>query len=76
MHISCGIYIQTIRDIIKELKQLISDMFLYRYLIYNDREQTLNGLPKSHEINVILSLSKSLNVKFEKLIIHTLKHKK
>jgi hypothetical protein len=35
MHIICAICVRTIRDSIKELKRLIDNVLLYRYLTYN-----------------------------------------
>jgi hypothetical protein len=51
LHISCAICVQTIRDSIKELKRLIGDIVLYRYLTYNDLEQTIEAIPTSHDIS-------------------------
>jgi hypothetical protein len=72
MHISCTVCAQTVHDNIKELKRLICDAFLYRFLPYNDLIQTVNVVPTSYDIKLILSLYKSLQGKQEKLIIHSL----
>jgi hypothetical protein len=72
MQISCAICVQTVRDSIKELKRLIGDVFLCRYLTYNDLEQAVNAVPTSHDIDDILPLYKSFKGKRRKLIIHSL----
>jgi hypothetical protein len=36
MHISCAICVQSVRDSIKELKRLIDDVTLYRYITHDD----------------------------------------
>jgi hypothetical protein len=59
MHFSCPIWVQTVRDSIKELKKLIDNAFLCRYLTYNDFEQTINVIPTSHVIDEVLPIYKS-----------------
>jgi hypothetical protein len=61
MHISYALCAKTICDSIKELKILIGDVLLYRYLIYNDLEQTVDAFRTSHDLDEILPLYKSLN---------------
>jgi hypothetical protein len=60
MHISYAFCVRTIRDSIKELKRLIGDVFLYRYLTYSDLEQAVNAIAISHNIDEILPLYTSL----------------
>jgi hypothetical protein len=61
-----------VRDRIKELKKLIGDVVLYRYLTYNDLEQTIEAIPTSHDINEILPIYKNLKEKHSKIILHSL----
>jgi hypothetical protein len=72
LHISCAICAQTVRDRIKELKRLIGDVVLYRYLTYNDLEQTIEAIPRSHDIDEILPIYKSVTGKHGKIILHAL----
>jgi hypothetical protein len=43
MQISCAIFIQTAGDIIMELKKLIRNVIVYRYLPYDDLENAINA---------------------------------
>jgi hypothetical protein len=45
---------------------------LYRYLTYNDLEQTIEGIPTSHDIDKILPIYKNLKGKHRKIILHSL----
>jgi hypothetical protein len=72
LHISCAICVQTVPDSIKELKRLIGDVVLYRYLTYNDLEQTIEAIPTSDDIDEILPLYKGLTGKHGQIILHAL----
>jgi hypothetical protein len=56
----------------QELKRLIGDVALYRYLTYNDLEQTIEAILPSHDIDEILPIYKNLNGKHSKIILHSL----
>jgi hypothetical protein len=45
---------------------------LYRYLTYNNLEQTIEAIPTSHDIDEILTIYKSLTGKHGKIILHSL----
>jgi hypothetical protein len=45
---------------------------LYRYLTYNDLEQTIEAIPTSHDIDEIFPIDKSLIGKHGKIILHAL----
>jgi hypothetical protein len=53
MHISCAICVQSVRDSIKDLKRLIGDVTLYRYITHDDLEKTLEAMPTTHTIDEI-----------------------
>jgi hypothetical protein len=53
MHISCAICVQSVRDSIKDIKRLISDVMLYRYITHDDLEKTLEAIPPTHTIDEI-----------------------
>jgi hypothetical protein len=59
-------------DSIKELKRLFGDVVLYRYLTYNDLEQTIEVIPTSHNIDEIIPIYKNLKGKHSKIILHSL----
>jgi hypothetical protein len=65
MHISCAICVQTVRDMIKQLKRLIHPVFLYRNLPFIDFQQTVNVVRTSLGIDEILPLSKSFKKTWE-----------
>jgi hypothetical protein len=72
MHISCAICIQSVRDSIKELKRLIGDVTLYRYITHNDLEKTLEAIPTTHTIEEIEPVYRRLQGKHGKIILHSL----
>jgi hypothetical protein len=71
MHISCAICVQSVRDSIKELKRLIGDVTLYRYITHEYLEKTLETIPTTHIINEIEPIYKSLKRKHGKIILHS-----
>jgi hypothetical protein len=71
MHISCAICVQSVRDSIKELKRLIGDVTVYRYITHHDLEKTLDAIPGTHTIDEIEPVYRSLKGKQEKIIIHS-----
>jgi hypothetical protein len=72
MHISCAICVQSVRDSIKELKRLIGDVTLYRYITHDDLEKTLEAIPTTHTIDEIEPIYRSLKGKHGKIILHSL----
>jgi hypothetical protein len=72
MYISCAICVQSVRDRIKELKRLISDVTLYRYITHDDLEKTLGSIPTTHTIDEIKPIYRSLKGKYGKIVIHSL----
>jgi hypothetical protein len=72
MHIGCAICVQSIRDSIKELKRLIGDVTLYRYITHDDLEKTLEAIPTTHGIDEIEPMYRSLKGKHGKIILHSL----
>jgi hypothetical protein len=72
MYISCAISEQSVRDSIKELKRLIGDVTLYRYITHDDLEKTLEAIPTTHTIDEIEPIYRSLKGKRGKIIIHAL----
>jgi muramidase (phage lysozyme) len=72
MHISCAICVQSVRDSIKELKRLIDDVTLYRYITHDDLEKTLEAIPITHTIDKLEPVYRSLKGKHGKIIIHSL----
>jgi hypothetical protein len=72
MHISCAICVQSVRDSIKELKRLIGDVTLYRYITHDDLEKTLEVIPTTHTIDEIEPVNRSLKGKHGKIILHVL----
>jgi hypothetical protein len=72
MHISCAICVQSVRDSIKELKRLIGDVTLYRYITPDDLEKTLEAIPTTNIIDEIEPIYKSLKGKDGKIILHAL----
>jgi predicted house-cleaning noncanonical NTP pyrophosphatase (MazG superfamily) len=69
MHISCAIYVQSVRDSIKEIKRLIGDVTLYRYITHYDLEKTLEAILTTHTIEEIESIYRSLKVKQRKIVL-------
>jgi hypothetical protein len=63
MYISCAICVQSVRDSIKELKRLISDVTLYRYITHDDLEKTLEAIPTTYTIEEIELIYRSLKGK-------------
>jgi hypothetical protein len=72
MHISCAICVQSVRDIIKELKRLIGDVTLYLYNTHDYLEKTLEAISTTHTIEEIESVYRNLNGKHGKIIFHSL----
>jgi hypothetical protein len=72
MLISCSICVQSVRDNIKELKWLIGDVILNRYITHDDLEKTLEAIPTTHTIEEIEPVYRSLKGKYEKIILHSL----
>jgi tRNA U54 and U55 pseudouridine synthase Pus10 len=72
MHISCAICVQSVRDSIKELKRLIGDVRLYRYITHGDLEKTLEAIPTTHTIDEIEPIYRSLKRKLGKIVLHSL----
>jgi hypothetical protein len=66
------ICVQRIRDRIKELKGLIGDVTLYRYITHDDLEKTLEAIPTTHTIEEIEPIYRSLKGKHGKIIIYSL----
>jgi hypothetical protein len=64
--------VQSVRDSIKELKRLIGDVTLYRYISHNDLEKTLEAIPKTHTIDEIEPIYGSLKGKHGKIIFYSL----
>jgi hypothetical protein len=67
MHISCDICVQSVHDSIKELKRLIGDVTLYRYVTHGDLEKTLEAIPTTHTIDEIEPIYRSLIGKHGKI---------
>jgi hypothetical protein len=72
MYITCAICVQSVRDSIKELKRLIGDVKLYRYITHIDLEKTLEAIPTTHTIDEIEPVYRSLKGKHGKIILHSL----
>jgi hypothetical protein len=72
MHISYAICVQSVHDSIKELKRLIDDVTLYRYITHDDLEKTLEAIPTAHTIEEIEPVYRSLKGKHGKIVIHSL----
>jgi hypothetical protein len=72
IHISCAICVQSVYDSIKELKRLIGDVTLYRYITHDDLEKTLEAIPTTHTIEEIEPIYRSLKEKHGKIILHSL----
>jgi hypothetical protein len=72
LHITCAICVQSVPDSIKELKRLIGDITLYRYITHNDLEKTLEAIPTTHTIDEIEPIYRSLKGKQGKIILHSL----
>jgi hypothetical protein len=68
MHISCTICLQSVRDSIKELKKLIGDVTLYRYITHDDLEKTVEAIPTIHTIEEIEPIYRNLKGKYGKII--------
>jgi hypothetical protein len=45
--------VQSVRDSIKELKRLIGNVTLYRYITHDDLEKTLEAIPGTHTTDEI-----------------------
>jgi hypothetical protein len=71
MHISCAICVQRVRDSIKELKRLIGDVTLYRYITHDDLEKTLEAIPITHTIEEIEPIYRNLKGKHGKIMLHS-----
>jgi hypothetical protein len=71
MHISCAIGVQSVRDSIKELKPLIVNVTLYRYITHDDLEKTLEAIPATHTIDEIEPIYRSLKGKHGKIVLHS-----
>jgi hypothetical protein len=72
MHITCDICVQSVRDSIKELKRLIVDVALYRYITHDHLEKTLEAIPTTHTIDEIKPVYRSLKGKHRTIILHSL----
>jgi hypothetical protein len=64
--------VQSVRDSIKELKRLIGDVTLYRYITHDDLEKTLDAIPTTHSIVEIETIYRRLKGKHVKIILHSL----
>jgi hypothetical protein len=72
MHITCAICVQSLRDRIKELKRLIGNVTLYRYITNDDLEKTLEALLTTHIIDEIEPIYRNLKGKHRNIVIHIL----
>jgi hypothetical protein len=72
MHISCAICVQSVRDSIKELKRLIGNVTLYRYITHDHFEKTLEAIHTTHTIDEKEPIYRSLKGKHGKIILHSL----
>ncbi|GMO19560.1 MAG: hypothetical protein Ta2E_10530 [Mycoplasmoidaceae bacterium] len=68
LHLGIAICVQTVRDSIKDLKMLRSDVVLYRHLTDDDLEQVIKAIPTSHTLDELLPLYNSLKEKYGKII--------
>jgi hypothetical protein len=71
MHISCATCVQSVHDSIKELKTLIDNLTLYRYITHDDLEKIFEAIPTSHTIEEIDLVYRSLQRKHGKIILHS-----
>jgi hypothetical protein len=71
-YFTCAICVQSVRYSIKELKRLIGDITLYRYITHDDLEKTLEAIPTTHTIYEIEPIYRNLKGKHGKIILHLL----
>jgi hypothetical protein len=65
------ICVQSVGDSIKELKRLIGDVTLYRYIIHDELEKTLEAILITHTIEEIEPIYRSLKGKHGMIVIYS-----